>query len=245
MSVVTPPTRTVTVPAQRLLGWVRGFGERHGSVTARLTPLGFDLQAADGALAQVSAASAAVPFPGWPAAGAVPGDPVPGDPVPGDHDPGALAEVVAAHLLAVRDVALLVVRRGGYAAARLHGGTVVASKVGTRYVQGRTAAGGWSQHRFARRRDNQTTELLGAATRVAARIIGDGTAQALVTGGDRALVERMLAEPALRAVAALPRGPHLALGDPRADVVRTVPDLLRSVRITLTEPPLSTVRDGR
>ena len=221
------------MPAQRLVGWVRGFGERHGAVTARPVPLGFELQAADGALAQVSAASGAVAFPGWPEADDVP------------PDPQALAEVVAAHLLTERDVALLVVRRGGYAAARLHGGTVVASKVGSRYVQGRTAAGGWSQHRFARRRDNQTTGLLGAATQVAARILGDGPAQALVTGGDRALIDRMLAEPALRAVAALPRGPHLALGDPRADVVRAVPDLLRSVRITLTEPPPSTAPDGR
>jgi Actinobacteria/chloroflexi VLRF1 release factor len=223
----------VTVPAQRLLGWVRGFGERHGAVTARTVPLGFELQAADGALAQVSAASGAVPFPGWPEADDVP------------PDPKALAEVVAAHLLTERDVALLVVRRGGYAAARLHGGAIVASKVGSRYVQGRTAAGGWSQHRFARRRDNQTTGLLGAATQVAARILGDGPVQALVTGGDRALIDRMLADPALRAVAALPRGPHLALGDPRADVVRAVPDLLRSVRITLTEPPPSTAPDGR
>jgi hypothetical protein len=229
----------VTVPAQRLLGWVRGFGERHGTVRARPVPLGFDLQAADGALAHVSAANGAVPFPGWPVA----------DDAPAGPDPGplaeALAEVLAAHLLVERDVALLVVRRGGYAAARLHGGTIVASKVGSRYVQGRTAAGGWSQHRFARRRDNQTTGLLGAATQVAARILGDGPAQALVTGGDRALIDRMLAEPALRAVAALPRGPHLALGDPRADVVRAVPDLLRSVRITLTEPPPSTAPGER
>lgn len=57
----------------------------------------------------------------------------------------------------------------------------------------------------------------------------------LVTGGDRALVDRALADPRLRAVARLPRGPHLALGDPRADVVRAVPAMLRSVRITLTE----------
>jgi peptide subunit release factor 1 (eRF1) len=35
------------------------------------------------------------------------------------------------------------------------GGRLTASKVDRQYVQGRTAAGGWSQQRFARRRDNQ------------------------------------------------------------------------------------------
>jgi hypothetical protein len=40
-------------------------------------------------------------------------------------------------------------------------GGLLAHKVGTRYVQSRTAAGGWSQQRFARRRDNQADELVG------------------------------------------------------------------------------------
>jgi len=35
------------------------------------------------------------------------------------------------------------------------GDRLTAHKVGTRYVQSRTAAGGWSQQRFARRRTNQ------------------------------------------------------------------------------------------
>ena len=37
------------------------------------------------------------------------------------------------------------------------GDRLVASKVDSYYVQGRTAAGGWSQQRFARRRENQAT----------------------------------------------------------------------------------------
>jgi hypothetical protein len=217
------PTRTVTVPAGRLVGWVDGFTGRHGEVTVTPTPTGFDLQAADGSRAQVSATAAPVPLPPWQGQG-----------------PQACAAVVAAHLLAERDVALLVVRRGGYAAALLHGPEVVASKLGTRYVQGRTAAGGWSQQRFARRRDNQTRELVGAAVEAAARILGtrgDPAPEVLVTGGDRTLVDRVLTDPRLRAVARLPRGPQLALGDPRCDVVRSVPGMLRAVRITLAETP--------
>jgi hypothetical protein len=217
----------VTVPAQRLVRWVGGFAERHGPVSATAVPAGFELRAADGSLAVVVAAAAPVPLPAWPDASTPAGPPA-----------DQLVDAVATHLLAETEIGLLVVRRGGYAAARLRGAQVVASKVGTRYVQGRTAAGGWSQQRFARRRDNQTAELVGAAVQVAARILDVGTGPpfgVLVTGGDRALVDRALADRLLRAQAGLPRGPHLPLGDPRADVVRAVPGLLREVRITLTE----------
>ena len=56
-----------------------------------------------------------------------------------------------------------------------------------------------------------------------------------VTGGDRALVDAVLAEPALRRVGALPRGPHLAVGDPDAALVRGLPVTVTRVRVTLRE----------
>ena len=46
------------------------------------------------------------------------------------------------------------------------------SKVGQRHVQGRTKAGGQSQQRFARRRDNQARAAYEAAAEHAARILG-------------------------------------------------------------------------
>ena len=58
----------------------------------------------------------------------------------------------------------------------------------------------------------------------------------VATGGDRPLVDRVLADPRLRPLAALPRGPHLAIGDPSAELVRALPDLLTRVAVTLTEP---------
>ena len=57
---------------------------------------------------------------------------------------------------------LVLVRRGGYAVGVAAGERLTASKVGTRYVQSRTAAGGWSQQRYARRRVNQADELVAA-----------------------------------------------------------------------------------
>lgn len=221
------PGRTVTVPARRLVPWVRGFAQRHGTLAASTFTGGFMLRAADGAVARVSAPSAAVPLPSW----------------PHDHGPDMLvAEVLAAevadHLLAEREIALLVVRRGGYAAVRLRGVRVVSSKVGSRYVQGRTAAGGWSQQRFARRRDNQTGALVRAAVEVASRFLVASTppAEILVTGGDRILVGRVLDDPRLRVLTGLPRGPHLALGDPRVEVIRLAPGLLSAARIGVHEP---------
>ena len=57
---------------------------------------------------------------------------------------------------------VVLVRRGGYAVALASGATFTASKVGSRHVQSRTAAGGWSQQRFARRRGKQADELVDA-----------------------------------------------------------------------------------
>lgn len=190
-----------------------GFGERHGAVTTAVEDGAVVLSGADGALAALE-----VPFPP-PALG----DDSWADPVAG----------LEAHALAPRKVAVVLVRRGGYAVAAVADGKVTASKVGSRYVQGRTAAGGWSQQRFARRREGQTAALVDAAAEVAARVLA-APAEWLVTGGDRALADRVLGDPRLRALAALPRERHLEVGDPRSDDVKALPERLRSVRITLT-----------
>ena len=58
---------------------------------------------------------------------------------------------------------MLLVRKGGFAIARLAAPTTTDSKVGQRHVQGRTKAGGQSQQRFARRRDNQARQAYEAA----------------------------------------------------------------------------------
>src|SRR5829696_4197524 len=52
-------------------------------------------------------------------------------------------------------IGLLLARKGAVAVGVADGVELVASKVERFYVQGRTAAGGWSQQRYARRRGNQ------------------------------------------------------------------------------------------
>ena len=92
------------------------------------------------------------------------------------------------------------------------------SKVGQRHVQGRTKAGGQSQQRFARRRDNQARQAYEAAADHAARILGRraGTGS-LVAGGDHVAVDEVLADPRLRHARVV--GPWLAVPDPRRGVL--------------------------
>jgi hypothetical protein len=141
---------------------------------------------------------------------------------------------------------LVLVRRGGYAVALANGAALVASKVGTRHVQSRTAAGGWSQQRFARRRGKQADELVDAVVVHARRILlGDaesppsgapGVPRGLVVGGDRGLVREVLEAPALRALRGLPLRELYDLPDPRREVLETALRRGRAVRVELTEP---------
>ena len=233
-----PAARVVEVHAHRLGRWVAGFEERHGRAVLTVPSPGAPRVAV--LLSAPDGATAALADP-WPAAGAGRDVPDGGHQVPAPDGgpavpvPDAVA-ALAAHVLAPRRTAVLLVRRGGYACAVVDGGRVTTSKVGNRYVQGRTAAGGWSQQRFARRREKQTDELSGAAADVAARLLLDPLPAWLATGGDRPLLDRVLADPRLRPLRALPRGPHLQVGDPRADLVRSLPELLTRVPVTVTEP---------
>jgi Actinobacteria/chloroflexi VLRF1 release factor len=218
--VRTPRPRTVEVGAGRLERWITGFSERHPGASAGFRPDGdVELAAPDGSVAVLHP-----PFPPL----IMPGD-----------DAGAPAQVGAALVANARGVPVLrvlMVRRGGYACAVVTGPRVTASKVGSRYVQGRTAAGGWSQQRFARRREGQTQALVGSAIEVAVRVLLPCSPDdALVTGGDRPLLERVLADPRLKELATLPTGPHLEIGDPKSDLVKELPERARMIRILLDE----------
>ncbi len=147
----------------------------------------------------------------------------------------ALDEVIAlCRRLGIGSIVL--VRRGGYAVAVTHGDRVGASKVGSRYVQSRTAAGGWSQQRFARRRQNQADELVTAVSEHAAAILLPRMPlDLLLTGGDRPLVRDVLAHPRLVTVRALPIAAHLTIGDPKAATLAEAAEQISSVRITIDD----------
>lgn len=127
---------------------------------------------------------------------------------------------------------ILLVRKGGFAVARLEGERIVESKVGQRHVQGRTKAGGQSQQRFARRRNNQARQAFEAAAEHAARIIAN--VPVLVVGGDHSAVEAVLEDPRLRRPGRGRVGPFLTVPDPRRGVLEAAISDAGSVRIDVT-----------
>ena len=137
-----------------------------------------------------------------------------------------------------RRAAVLLVRRGRWAGGVFDRDQLVVSKVDARQVQGRTAAGGWSQQRFARRRAHQTDAVVDHAVETAVRVLlphADGLA-ALFTGGDRGLLDDVLADPRLRALAALRREPALEVGEPTKAVLLETPKQFRAVDVHIVEP---------
>jgi len=146
---------------------------------------------------------------------------------------------MAAHSAADRTVAVLLVRLGGYAAGVFSGSPprLEASKVGARLVHSRSAAGGWSQHRFARRREKQAATALGAAADTAVAVFGPhlGRLGAVVLGGDRRTVAGLRDDPRLRPYFDLAVDRFLTVPDPRLAVLRETPRMFRCVRIWIAD----------
>ncbi|SCG15329.1 hypothetical protein GA0070610_1560 [Micromonospora echinofusca] len=192
--------------------WVEGFADRHGPPTATVEAYGLLLTAADGATAELHAP------PGAPAAPDLPG--------------------FVAAAAAPRRIGLLLARKGAVALGVAAGEKLVVSKVDTRYVQGRTAAGGWSQQRFARRRDNQAKAALGDAADLAVRLLlpEASSLRALVCGGDRRAVDTVLADRRLAPLAALRAERLLDVPEPRHAVLVGAIAAARAVRILVRDP---------
>src|SRR5262249_9142754 len=85
---------------------------------------------------------------------------------------------------------------------------LVSSKVGTRLVHGRSAAGGQSQQRFARRRENQAASAIGAAADTAVKVLVPYAERldAVGVGGDRRAGARAPARGAVGPVGGRGRG---------------------------------------
>lgn len=194
---------------ERLAGWIERFGAGHGGLAeSTVDAAAVTLTAADGTIAELR-----VPFP----------------PLHGDD--------LVGHALAERRVGVLLVRLGGYACGVFDGTRLVASKVGSRQVHGRSAAGGQSQQRFARRREGQVRVALAAAADTAAAVLVPmvSTVDAIVLGGDRRAVDEVLADRRLALLRPLVAEARLDVPDPRLRVLQATPELFRAVRIRLSD----------
>lgn len=197
MSGVADDVRAVGVPASRFGRWVENFAARHGEYALEVRDGSLRGTAVDG-----SSFVARLPFDAS---------------YDGPVDVGAFTGVAGPPEV----WGVLLVRKGGFAVARMSGDRIIDHKIGQRHVQGRTKAGGQSQQRFARRRDNQARQAYEAAAEHAARILV-GRIPAVrglpvVTGGDHAAVDEVLADPRLRHLVVT--GPWLAVPDPRRAVL--------------------------
>ena len=212
-------SRLVEVPAERLAGWAARFAAAHGGADVQAGPDAVRLVAADGSHAELE-----VPWP-----------PLPPAEGPTAQDP---VEALAAHAGAPRTALVVLVRRGGWAVGTSVAGELTDHTTGTRYVQSRTAAGGWSQQRYARRRTGQAAVLAGAAADAVVKVLARSAPapQVLVRGGDRLLVAEVLSDPRLAAVAALPASPLLDVPDPRLDVLAAAAGRARAVRVRVEQP---------
>lgn len=211
--------RWLEVAPERIERWLTGFDERHRVRASRYRGEVVSFDAADGAVAECHP-----PFP--PVAGS------------GDHD-GCVAGPLRDHALRRRQVAVVLVRLGGYAVGVFDGDQLVTSKVGSRPVHGRSAAGGWSQQRFARRREGQARVAVSAAADTAARLLLPWLANVggpVVLGGDRRAVASLRQDPRLEPLLAAACERFLTTADPKLAVLRETPAQFRAVRIRLTEP---------
>lgn len=203
----------VLVPAVRVERWFANFETRHGPATYAVEGGALRALAVDGATA-----TAVLPFD---------------RPYAGVPEPSGLAAAVTTPAR----WGVLLVRKGGFGVGRLAGSELAEHKIGQRHVQGRTKAGGQSQQRFARRRDNQAQAAYDAAAGHAARILGaPHRLDALVTGGDRSAVEAVLEDARLAALRAVLVTRWLPVPDPRRAVLDQAVLDATSVAVTVEEP---------
>lgn len=197
------------MPLRRLRRWLAGFDELHGpwSSERHLRPDGWLLSAGDGTTAWVAE-------PTW--------------------LPYVAEEIPFPDLADLRPrFGVLLLRRAGYAVAAFDGAAMLDRKVGARHIHGRTAAGGWSQQRYARRRANQSDEIVTACVQHAQRILaGLPDVRFLATGGDRPLLAAARRALSPR-IAGLPVGAHVGIGTPDAAVLAAIPDRVLAVRIAI------------
>jgi len=215
------------VDPARFPGWIASFARRHdaglpdASLTVTLAGDGASFTAPDGAVAECHP-----PFP-----------PVPelAEPLPAYPD---VAEAIAAHAQRPRAVGVLLVRLGGYAAGVFTGSPprLADAKTGSRPVHGRSAAGGRSQHRFARRREKQATEALQAAANTAVDVFGRWRLDAVLLGGDKRAIAELREDPRLAPYLKIATDRFLTVPDPRRRVLEDSPRLFLAVKIRLTEP---------
>jgi hypothetical protein len=204
--------RAVEVPPGRLAGWFERFAASHGGIVG--TEAGardVRVTAADG-----SSATATVPF--------------------GPLEEPSLDALVA-HALLPRTIALVLVRLGGHSVGIARDGRVEVSRTDRHLVHGRSAAGGWSQQRFARRRAGQARHALQDAAKDVFEVLVPKLSEvdAVVLGGDRRALDELREDRRLAPLFARAEPRVLEVAEPSFAVLAEAAVRALSVQVTLRD----------
>jgi hypothetical protein len=208
--------RAVEVPPDRLEGWFDRFAGRNDGVrTTILRPHEVVVTGGNG-----TTATAVVPF----------------GPLEVESTFNGLAvEPLITHVLRSRRIGLLLVRLGGHSLGLAKDGRVLVSRTDRHLVHGRSAAGGWSQKRFARRRDGQAHDALRAAADDAFEVLLPRLSEmdALVLGGDRRALDELREDRRLAPLFAIADTRILDVPEPRRTVLDEAAERAIAVEIVL------------
>ncbi|WP_216216494.1 acVLRF1 family peptidyl-tRNA hydrolase [Amycolatopsis aidingensis] len=214
--------RAVEVTPDRLERWFARFAERNdGVLSTRLDPEQVLVRGGNGTTATV-----AVPF-------------APLTPPGGTGQAEGLAvQPLVEHLRRPRRLGLVLVRLGGHSIGIAEQGRVLVSRTDRRLVHGRNSAGGWSQQRFARRREGQARQALAAAAEDVLEVLGSRLSEldAVVLGGDRRALDDLRADRRLAPLFALAEPRVLEVSEPRRSVLEEAAERAQAVEVV--------VRDG-
>lgn len=208
--------RAVQVEPERLERWFASFARRNGGVDrTAVSGDGVVVHAVDGTTATVS----------WSGL------------TPGVHNGLVVDELIKA-ASQPRRIGLVLVRLGAHSVGVAVGDRVEASRTHRHNVHGRNAAGGWSQQRFARRRDKQAREALERAARDVVEVLlpEASTVDAVVLGGDKRALDELREDRRLEPVFAKAQERILDVAEPRRAVLDEAARRARAVEIVVQDP---------
>ncbi|RAS71466.1 hypothetical protein C8D87_1011767 [Lentzea atacamensis] len=150
---------------------------------------------------------------------------------------GTRMEEVIENLTEPRRIGLILVRLGGHSIGVAYGGKVEVSATDRKQVHGRIRAGGWSQQRFARRREGQARVALQAAADDVFRVLVPRLAQldSVVLGGDWQALDVLRNDRRLTSVFSKAEDRVLDVPEPRRAVLDEAAERARCVEIVIQD----------
>ncbi|WP_026448926.1 acVLRF1 family peptidyl-tRNA hydrolase [Actinopolyspora mortivallis] len=212
--------RAVEVEPERLLGWFERFAANHeGTESTTVEPRHVRVLTSDGASATVR-----VPFEEL-------------SPPHGTR-PGLEVDGLVEHVGRSRRTGLVLARHGAHSVGVAQGEEVLFSSTDRHHLQGRSKAGGWSQKRYARRRQGQARRAVSAVADTVAEVLlpERERLEGLVLGGDRGVLSELGSDTRLAELWRWAEPRVLDVAEPRRSVLERAARRARAVEVEVREP---------